>query len=121
MAVIDIVGGYNLPSPIKNVMVRPLDAIRSYNFYVIKQFGFICFNHAVLFFPRLHPILRFDLRVGQIVKSSSIVSKMPAREKKDQLHFLDLKTCNPASNLKCLFYNYARERLKICNFGLLDD
>ena len=36
MAVINIVGGYNLPSPIKNVMVRPLDAIRSYNFYVIK-------------------------------------------------------------------------------------
>ena len=36
MAVIDIVGGYNLPSLIKNLMVRPLDATRSYNFYVIK-------------------------------------------------------------------------------------
>ena len=39
----------------------------------------------------------------------------------DQLHFLNLKTCNSASDLKCLFYNYARERLEIRNFGLLDN
>ena len=26
-----------------------------------------------------------------------------------------------ASNLKCLFYNYAREQLKICNIGLFDN
>ena len=26
-----------------------------------------------------------------------------------------------ASNLKCLFYNYARERPEICNVGLLDN
>ena len=26
-----------------------------------------------------------------------------------------------ASNFKCLFYNYARERPEICNVGLLDN
>ena len=36
--------------------------------------------------------------------------------KQDQLHVLDLKTCNLASDLKCLFNNHARERL-----GLLDN
>ena len=41
--------------------------------------------------------------------------------KKDQLHSLDLKIWNSANDLKCLFYNYARERLDICNFGLLDN
>ena len=65
------------------------------------------------------PVPIFDLRVGQIVKSSVSfgVPKMPACDKIRPTSI----SGSPQVTNKCLFYNYARERPEICNVGLLDN
>ena len=58
-----------------------------------------------------------------IVKStiSVSVSKMPARNKIRSTSFSGSKNLQLRKSLEMSFYNYARERLEIRNFSLLDN